>query len=62
MATKLSEKLFLFKLETGEKYQMSVKGGGGQISPRIDFDNILYVEYLRYNNYKNEIILFLQGC
>ena len=28
----------------------------------MDFDNILYVEYLRYNNYKNEIILFLEGC
>ena len=27
----------------------------------MDFDNILYVEYLRYNNYKNEIILFLEG-
>ena len=23
----------------------------------MDFDNILYVEYLRYNNYKNEIII-----
>ena len=22
----------------------------------MDLDNILYVEYLRYNNYKNEII------
>ena len=28
----------------------------------MDFDNILYVEYIRYNNYKNEIILFLKGC
>ena len=27
----------------------------------MDFDNILYVEYLRYNNYKNEIISFLEG-
>ena len=36
--------------------------GGFQICPRMDFDNILYVEYLRYNNYKNEIISFLEGC
>ena len=36
--------------------------GEFQICPRMDFDNILYVEYLRYNNYKNEIILFLEGC
>ena len=28
----------------------------------MDFDTILYVEYLCYNNYKNEIILFLEGC
>ena len=28
----------------------------------MDFDNILYVVYLRYNNYNNEIILFLKGC
>ena len=28
----------------------------------MDFDNILYVEYLRYNNYKNEIVLFPEGC
>ena len=28
----------------------------------MDFDNILYVEYLRYNNYKNENISFLEGC
>ena len=27
----------------------------------MDFDNILYVEYLHYINYKNEIILFLEG-
>ena len=33
--------------------------GEFQICPRMDFDNILYVEYIRYNNYKNEIILFL---
>ena len=33
-----------------------------RICPRMDFDNILYVEYLRYNNYKNEIISFLKGC
>ena len=45
--------LFLFILE------ISVKGEF-QICPRMDFDNILYAEYLRYNNYKNEIILFLE--
>ena len=33
-----------------------------QICPRMDFDNILYVEYLGYNNYKHEIILFLKSC
>ena len=27
----------------------------------MDFDNILYVEYLRYKNYKNEIILYFEG-
>ena len=43
------EKLFLIK-------------GEFQICPRMDFDNILFVEYLRYNNYKNEIILFSEGC
>ena len=36
--------------------------GEFQICPRMDLDNILYVEYLRYNNYKNEIILFLEHC
>ena len=36
--------------------------GEFQICPRMDFNNILYVEYLRYNNYKNEIILFLEDC
>ena len=36
--------------------------GEFQICPRMDFVNILYVEYLRYNIYKNEIILFLEGC
>ena len=36
--------------------------GEFQICPRMDLDNILYVEYLRYNNYKNEIILFLELC
>ena len=36
--------------------------GEFQICPRMDFDNILYVEYLRYNNYKNEIVSFLEGC
>ena len=36
--------------------------GEFQICPRMDLDNILYVEYLRYNNYKNEIILFLERC
>ena len=39
-----------------------IQKGGFQICPRMDFDNILYVEYLRYNNYKNEIISFLEGC
>ena len=28
----------------------------------MDFDNILYVEYLSHNNYKKAIILFLKGC
>ena len=36
--------------------------GEFQICPRMDLNNILYVEYLRYNNYKNEIILFLERC
>ena len=36
--------------------------GEFQTCPHLDFDNILYVEYPRYNNYKNEIILFLEGC
>ena len=36
--------------------------GEFQICPRMDLDNILYVEYLRYNNYKNEIILFFEHC
>ena len=35
--------------------------GEFQICPRMDFHNILYVEYLRYNNFKNEIISFLEG-
>ena len=34
--------------------------GEFQIRPRMDFDNILFVEYLRYNNFKNDIILFLE--
>ena len=41
-----------------EKYEK----GEFQICPRMDFHNILYVEYLCYNNYKNEITLFLEGC
>ena len=36
--------------------------GEFKICPRMDLDNILYVEYLPYNNYKNEIISFLKGC
>ena len=36
--------------------------GEFQICPRMDLDHILYVEYLGYNNYKNEIILFLERC
>ena len=36
--------------------------GEFQICPRMDLDNILYVEYLPYTNYKNEIILFLERC
>ena len=36
--------------------------GEFQICPRMDLDNIWYVEYLRYINYKNEIILFLKRC
>ena len=35
--------------------------GEFQICPRMDLDNILYVEYLHYNNYENEIILFPKG-
>ena len=42
-------------------YNMTLKGEF-QICPRMDLDNIVYVEYLRYNNYKNEIILFLERC
>ena len=41
---------------------MLIIKGEFQICPRMDLDNILYVEYLRYNNYKNEIILFLERC
>ena len=41
---------------------MSFRKGEFQICPRMDFDNILYVEYIHYNNYKNEIISFLEGC
>ena len=44
------------------KYQEQHPKGEFQICPRMDFYNILYVEYLRYNNYKNEYILFLEGC
>ena len=33
-----------------------------QICQLMDFDNILYVEYLVYNNNKNEIVLFIEGC
>ena len=33
--------------------------GEFQICPRMDFDHILYVEYLPYNNCKNEIIIQL---
>ena len=40
----------------------SARKGEFQICPLMDFNNILYVEYLRYNNYKNEIISFLEGC
>ena len=29
--------------------------GEFQICPHMDFDNILYVEYLRYNNYKMKL-------
>ena len=36
--------------------------GEFQICPRMDFNNILHVDYLRYNSYKNEIISFLEGC
>ena len=34
--------------------------GEFQICPRTYLNNILYVEYLRYNNYKNEINLFIE--
>ena len=43
------------------KAQKTIKGEF-QICPHMDLDNILYVEYLGYNNYKNEIILFLERC
>ena len=37
--------------------------GEFQICPRMDFDKILYIEYLHYGNYKKkEIFLFLEGC
>ena len=34
-------------------YNLIFLNGEFQIYPRMDFDNILYVEYLSYNNYKN---------
>ena len=49
---------FLISLLVIEK----LSKGEFQICPRMDLDNIFYVEYLRYNNYKNEIILFLERC
>ena len=45
-----------------QNFILFLEKGEFQICPRMDFDDILYVEYLRYNNYKNEIILFLEGC
>ena len=36
--------------------------GEFQICPPMNLDNILYIEYLRYINYKNEIIIFLERC
>ena len=48
-------------LENTKLFEIFLKGEF-QICPRMDLDNILYVEYLRYNNYKNEIILFLERC
>ena len=65
---KLVEKLrwYIFKITyistCYRRLQNLVPKGEFQICPRMDFDNILYVEYLRYNNYKNEIISFLKGC
>ena len=44
------------------KFSQKFPKGEVQICPRMDFDNILYVEYLCYNNYKNEIVSFLEGC
>ena len=41
---------------------INMQMGEFQICPCMDLDNILYVEYLRYINYKNEIILFLECC
>ena len=46
------------KLTPQSEFGSTLKGEF-QICPRMDFDNILCVEYLRYNNYKNEIISFL---
>ena len=41
--------------------QNKLEKGEFQIYPRMDFDDILYVEYLRYNNYKIKIISCLEG-
>ena len=38
------------------------KLGVFQICLRMDFDSIVYVEYLGHNNYKNKVISFLEGC
>ena len=54
--------LFLESLNQTPQQLIFFLKGEFQICPHMDFNNILYVEYLYYNNYKNEIISFLEGC
>ena len=53
-----NDRALIFKVTV----ELNRSKGEFQICPRMDFHNILYVEYLCYNNYKNEITLFLEGC
>ena len=53
---------YIYQTNVGILTIMSRIKGEFQICPHMDFDNILYFEYLRYINYKNEIITFLEGC